>query len=42
MSVTDEHGRRVRAGELVLRYALLLLVLAVTVGPFLWQLSTSL
>ncbi|MFG2953854.1 carbohydrate ABC transporter permease [Streptomyces sp. NPDC048291] len=40
--VTDEHGRRIRIGELVLRYALLLLVLAVTVGPFLWQLSTSL
>ncbi|MFD4508481.1 carbohydrate ABC transporter permease [Streptomyces sp. NPDC058457] len=39
---TDEHGRRIRIGELVLRYALLLLVLAVTVGPFLWQLSTSL
>ena len=38
----DEHGRRVRIGELVLRYALLLVVLAVTVGPFLWQLSTSL
>ncbi|MEU2426847.1 carbohydrate ABC transporter permease [Streptomyces sp. NPDC007851] len=40
--VTDEHGRRVRIGELVWRYALLLLVLALTVGPFLWQLSTSL
>ncbi|MGV9304582.1 carbohydrate ABC transporter permease [Nonomuraea sp. NPDC004354] len=29
-------------GEKVLRYALLLLVLALTVSPFLWQLSTSL
>ncbi|MGW7203411.1 carbohydrate ABC transporter permease [Streptomyces sp. NPDC054837] len=40
--VTDEHGRRVRVGELALRYVLLLAVLALTVGPFLWQLSTSL
>ncbi|MFI5683504.1 carbohydrate ABC transporter permease [Streptomyces sp. NPDC051636] len=40
--VTDEHGRRVRAWELVLRYVLLLAVLALTTGPFLWQLSTSL
>ncbi|MEU3984186.1 carbohydrate ABC transporter permease [Streptomyces sp. NPDC026672] len=40
--VRDEHGRRVRAWELLLRYLLLLLVLALTVGPFLWQLSTSL
>ncbi|GAA2771835.1 carbohydrate ABC transporter permease [Streptomyces rameus] len=40
--VTDEHGRRVRAGELVWRYLLLTAVLALTVGPFLWQLSTSL
>ncbi|MGW2716707.1 carbohydrate ABC transporter permease [Streptomyces sp. NPDC001492] len=40
--VTDEHGRRIRAWELVLRYVLLLAVLALTVGPFLWQLSTSL
>ncbi|WP_089106048.1 carbohydrate ABC transporter permease [Streptomyces hyaluromycini] len=39
---TDEHGRRIRFGELALRYVLLLVVLAVTVGPFLWQLSTSL
>ncbi|MBW0255111.1 MULTISPECIES: carbohydrate ABC transporter permease [unclassified Cellulomonas] len=31
-------GRR----ELVVRYLLLLLVLVITVGPFLWQLSTSL
>ncbi|WP_106962810.1 carbohydrate ABC transporter permease [Streptomyces roseochromogenus] len=40
--VTDEHGRRIRVGELVWRYLLLLAVLALTVGPFLWQLSTSL
>ncbi|MFE8012259.1 carbohydrate ABC transporter permease [Streptomyces antibioticus] len=40
--VADEHGRRVRVGELALRYLLLLAVLALTVGPFLWQLSTSL
>jgi multiple sugar transport system permease protein len=40
--VTDEHGRRIRAGELIWRYLLLLAVLALTVGPFLWQLSTSL
>jgi multiple sugar transport system permease protein len=31
----------VRPRELVLRYALLLVVLAITVGPFLWELSTS-
>lgn len=29
-------------GGVLLRYALLLLVLAITVGPFLWQVSTSL
>ena len=40
--VTDEHGRRIRVWELLLRYALLLAVLALTIGPFLWQLSTSL
>ncbi|MEU1592271.1 carbohydrate ABC transporter permease [Streptomyces sp. NPDC005708] len=40
--VTDEHGRRIRVWELILRYVLLLVVLALTVGPFLWQLSTSL
>ncbi|MFF8576207.1 carbohydrate ABC transporter permease [Streptomyces sp. NPDC015408] len=40
--ITDEHGRRVRVWELVLRYLLLLGVLALTIGPFLWQLSTSL
>ncbi|MFF1448216.1 carbohydrate ABC transporter permease [Streptomyces sp. NPDC058274] len=40
--VTDEHGRRIRVWELALRYLLLLGVLALTVGPFVWQLSTSL
>ncbi|MFF7374978.1 carbohydrate ABC transporter permease [Streptomyces massasporeus] len=40
--VTDEHGRRIRVWELILRYTLLLAVLALTIGPFLWQLSTSL
>lgn len=40
--VRDEHGRRVRPWELALRYLLLLGVLALTIGPFLWQLSTSL
>ncbi|MBV2356296.1 carbohydrate ABC transporter permease [Streptomyces sp. J2-1] len=40
--ITDTGGRRVRPAELVLRYLLLLIVLALTVGPFLWQLSTSL
>ncbi|MFF3514328.1 carbohydrate ABC transporter permease [Streptomyces sp. NPDC002573] len=40
--ITDETGRRVHLGELLLRYVLLLVVLALTVGPFLWQLSTSL
>lgn len=40
--VTDADGRRVPAWQLVLRYLLLLAVLALTIGPFLWQLSTSL
>lgn len=40
--ITDERGRRIRPAELVLRYVLLLAVLALTAGPFLWQLSTSL
>jgi multiple sugar transport system permease protein len=40
--ITDEDGRRVRGWELVLRYVLLVAVLALTAGPFLWQLSTSL
>ncbi|MFC7302646.1 carbohydrate ABC transporter permease [Streptomyces monticola] len=35
-------GRRMPVWQLVLRYALLLGVFALTVGPFLWQLSTSL
>ncbi|MFI8932293.1 carbohydrate ABC transporter permease [Streptomyces sp. NPDC053474] len=39
---TDENGRRLRVWELALRYLLLLLVLALMIGPFLWQLSTSL
>ncbi|MFH8336544.1 carbohydrate ABC transporter permease [Streptomyces sp. AM6-12] len=38
---TDENGRRIRVWELVLRYVLLIAVLALTVGPFVWQLSTS-
>lgn len=40
--VTDENGRRMPVWEIVLRYALLLGVLALMIGPFLWQLSTSL
>ncbi|MFD3441956.1 carbohydrate ABC transporter permease [Streptomyces sp. NPDC058685] len=40
--VTDAEGRRIPGWQLVLRYLLLLGVLALTVGPFLWQLSTSL
>lgn len=32
----------VRPGELVGRYALLIVVLFISIGPFLWQLSTSL
>ncbi|MCB5910705.1 carbohydrate ABC transporter permease [Streptomyces pinistramenti] len=35
-------GRRTPVWQWVLRYLLLLAVLALTVGPFLWQLSTSL
>ncbi|MEU8706395.1 carbohydrate ABC transporter permease [Streptomyces sp. NPDC048565] len=42
LRTTDAEGRRIPAWQLVLRYVLLLLVLALTVGPFLWQLSTSL
>ncbi|MFF1479252.1 carbohydrate ABC transporter permease [Streptomyces sp. NPDC058301] len=41
-SVTDADGRRVPVWQLLVRYVLLLAVLALTVGPFLWQLSTSL
>ncbi|WP_181793838.1 carbohydrate ABC transporter permease [Streptomyces sp. WELS2] len=40
--LTDGDGRRVRPGELLWRYLLLLAVLALTTGPFLWQLATSL
>ncbi|MEU7050774.1 carbohydrate ABC transporter permease [Streptomyces eurythermus] len=40
--VTDDDGRRVRPAELLWRYLLLLAVLALTTGPFLWQLATSL
>ncbi|MET9480288.1 carbohydrate ABC transporter permease [Streptomyces sp. NPDC006638] len=40
--ITDADGRRVAPWQLVLRYVLLIAVLALTVGPFLWQLSTSL
>ena len=42
---TSRTGMRVRDAanrEVVLRYTLLVLVLFLTVGPFLWQLSTSL
>jgi multiple sugar transport system permease protein len=42
INVTDADGKRIPATQLVLRYTLLLAVLALTVGPFLWQLSTSL
>ncbi|MFF7202756.1 carbohydrate ABC transporter permease [Streptomyces sp. NPDC008141] len=42
ISVTDAEGRRIPGWQLVLRYLLLIAVLALTVGPFLWQLSTSL
>ncbi|KAA2250132.1 carbohydrate ABC transporter permease [Solihabitans fulvus] len=34
--------RAQRPGRIVLRYLLLLAVLAISIGPFLWQLSTSL
>lgn len=39
---TDAEGKRIAPWQLALRYVLLLAVLALTVGPFLWQLSTSL
>lgn len=42
LNLTDAEGRRITAWQLLLRYVLLLAVLALTVGPFLWQLSTSL
>ncbi|WP_019544421.1 ABC transporter permease subunit [Streptomyces sulphureus] len=35
-------GRKLPLWQLLLRYALLLAVLALMIGPFLWQLSTSL
>ncbi|QKW09563.1 carbohydrate ABC transporter permease [Streptomyces sp. NA04227] len=38
----DTGGRRLPLWQLVLRYLLLLAILAVMIGPFLWQLSTSL
>ncbi|WP_435837772.1 carbohydrate ABC transporter permease [Streptantibioticus parmotrematis] len=40
--IAERDGRRIPPWQLALRYALLLIVLAVCVGPFLWQLSTSL
>ncbi|MFF5563713.1 carbohydrate ABC transporter permease [Streptomyces sp. NPDC012623] len=42
LKATDAEGRRIAPWQLVLRYVLLLAVLALMVGPFLWQLSTSL
>lgn len=42
LRTTGAEGRRIPAWQLVLRYVLLLAVLVLTVGPFLWQLSTSL
>ncbi|MEU9014880.1 carbohydrate ABC transporter permease [Streptomyces sp. NPDC048479] len=42
IKITDTDGRRIPGRQLVLRYGLLIAVLALTVGPFLWQLSTSL
>lgn len=42
LTLTDADGRRIPVWQLLLRYVLLLAVLALTVGPFLWQLSTSL
>ncbi|MER8073118.1 carbohydrate ABC transporter permease [Streptomyces sp. NPDC094034] len=35
-------GRRIAPWQLALRYALLLMMLAVLIGPFVWQLSTAL
>ncbi|NKI42743.1 carbohydrate ABC transporter permease [Streptomyces physcomitrii] len=40
--LADSGGRRMPLWQLVLRYLLLLAVLALMIGPFLWQLSTSL
>ncbi|MFJ2211248.1 carbohydrate ABC transporter permease [Streptomyces sp. NPDC101062] len=42
LKTTDAEGRRIAPWQLVLRYTLLLVMLAVLIGPFLWQLSTSL
>ncbi|MFJ9031315.1 carbohydrate ABC transporter permease [Streptomyces sp. NPDC102274] len=38
----EADGRRIAPWQLALRYALLLVMLAVMIGPFVWQLSTSL
>ncbi|MFE3138011.1 carbohydrate ABC transporter permease [Streptomyces scopuliridis] len=38
----DADGRRIAPWQLALRYALLLVMLLVMIGPFVWQLSTSL
>lgn len=40
--ITDGDHRRIAPWQLVLRYVLLLAVLVLMIGPFLWQLSTSL
>ncbi|MER6049518.1 carbohydrate ABC transporter permease [Streptomyces sp. NPDC001793] len=42
MTGARRRRRRRARGSLVVRYLLLFVVLALTVGPFLWQLSTSL
>ncbi|MGV4927477.1 carbohydrate ABC transporter permease (plasmid) [Streptomyces sp. BHT-5-2] len=42
MTGARRRRRRRAGGSLVVRYLLLFVVLALTVGPFLWQLSTSL
>ncbi|MFE3603817.1 carbohydrate ABC transporter permease [Streptomyces sp. NPDC059096] len=42
LKTTDADGRRIAPWQLVLRYTLLLVMLTVLIGPFLWQLSTSL
>ncbi|WP_326609823.1 carbohydrate ABC transporter permease [Streptomyces scopuliridis] len=38
----DADGRRIAPWQLALRYVLLLVMLLVMIGPFVWQLSTSL
>ena len=40
--MTTYSRRRHSTSSLVLRYVLLLIVFAISVGPFVWQLSTSL